>query len=335
VLFQLDQVRRRMDTDLRHVLPNAEVDQWEQTVERHIAAYGKVPPGALLTQLTPDLSELSDLVGQYPQQRDLTRLAARLCGLTGALCTDLGDERGACSWLRTSARLAMNSDDISTRYWVAMAEAMTATYLPDPARVLTVAAKAVVELGPCVCAAAAQLTGLAARAYAAMNHPEAARARLAAAEHMASRLTSAQSDEVFFGFPSREMTMYVSQVLTATGDPAAWDALTHALSHYSATDQMDRPLILFARARYLARRGEPAAATEVATGALTSLAPAWRVPLLIGEARAVGKAISETAHAAGRQYAQILREVESALGTCPRAIWPRTLSAWVSAPRLK
>ena len=302
-----------MDTDLRHVLPNAEADQWEQTVDRHIAAYGKVPPGTLLTQLAPDLSELSDLVGQYPQQRDLAGLAARLCGLTGALCTDLGDDRGARNWLRTSARFAMNSGDIATQYWVAMADAMTAAYRPDPAGVLTVAAKAAAELGPYTCAAAAQLTGLAARACAAMNDPEAARVQLAAAEQLASRLTYAQSDEVFFGFPGREMTMYVSQVLTATGDPAAWDALTQALSHYPATDQMDRPLLLFTRARYLTRRGEPAAATQMATGALTSLSPAWRVPLLIGEARAVGKAISETAPAVGRQYARILREVESAL----------------------
>lgn len=311
VLFQLDQVRRRMDTDLRHVLPAAEIDQWEEIADRHTAAYGTVPPCALLTRLAPDLSELSDLVGQYPQQRDLTRLAARLCGLIGALCTDLGDDRGARDWLRTAARFTVKSGDIATRYWVAMAVAMAATYQPDPVHVLTVAAKAAVELGTCICAAAAQLTGLAARAYAAINDHKAARGQLAAAEQMASRLTAVQSDEVFFGFPSREMAMYMSQVLTAIGDPAAGDALTDALSHYPATDQMDRPLLLLARARYLARQGEPAVASQVATDALTSLAPAWRVPLLISEARAVGKAISEIAPAAGRQYAQLLREVES------------------------
>jgi len=65
---------------------------------------------------------------QYPQQHDLARLASRLCGLTGAVHTDLGDRRAARDWLHTAGRYAGMSGDLATRYWVAMAQAMTATY---------------------------------------------------------------------------------------------------------------------------------------------------------------------------------------------------------------
>jgi len=306
--FQLDQVRRRMDTDLRHVLPVAEADKWSQIADQHVAAYGALPPGTLLERLAPDLSDLADLAGQYPQQRDLTRLAARLCGLTGALHTDLDDDRGARDWLHTAGRYAAMSGDLATQYWVAMAQAMTATYPANPARVRTIAGKAAAELGPYSGAAAAQLTGLAARAHAAMGDPRAARTQLAAAERISAGLTAAQADETFFGFPRREMVMYASLVLTAAGDPSAWNAQTDALSGYCASDTMDRPLILLARACHLARAGQPDQAARVATATITALAPAWRIPLLVSEARANGKAISAVAPQIGRQYSQLLRE---------------------------
>jgi hypothetical protein len=185
---------------------------------------------------------------------------------------------------------------------------MTVTYPSDPGRVLALADKADVDLGPYSGAAAAQLTGLAARAHAALGHRAAAHSRLRAAERIASRLTAAQADETFFGFPRREMTMYASQVLTVTGDPAAWQAQTDALACYPADDPMDRPLILLARARHLSRHGEPDQAVHVGTTAITSIAPPFRVPLLISEARAVGQAISAVSAPAGRRYAQVLHE---------------------------
>jgi transcriptional regulator with XRE-family HTH domain len=312
VLFQLDQIRRRMDTDLRHILPASETDYWNQIAGQHVASYGTLPPGTLLERLSPDLSDLADLVGQYPQQRELTYLAARLCGLTGALHTDLGDERGARDWLHTAGRYAAMSGDVTSQYWIAMARAMTATYRPDPRQVLAVAGKAVAELGPCSCAAAAQLVGLAARAHADLGDQHAATAQLAAAERIAASLTAAQANEMFFGFPRRQMLMYTAHVLTAIGDPAAWDAQTDALSCYPVSEPMDRPLILLSRARHLVKNREPGQAARIAANAITALAPVWRVPLLITEARAVGKAITAVSPQIGRQYTQILREAVSA-----------------------
>ena len=189
-----------------------------------------------------------------------------------------------------------------------MARAMTVTYPLDAGRVLKVAEQAAAELGPYDGPAAAQLSGLAARAHAALGHDRSARSRLRATERIAGRLTAEQAGETFFGFPRREMVMYTSQVLTAAGDPAAWHAQADALAGYPASDRMDRPLILLGRARHLARYGEPEQAAHVATNAIGAIALPFRVPLLMSEARAVGQAITAASARAGRQYAQFLHE---------------------------
>lgn len=307
-LFQLDQIRRRMEADLRHVLPPADVSQWAHIADEHVAAYGTVPPTKLLERLAPDLFDLADLVGQYPQQRDLTRLAARLCGLTGALQTDLSDDRAARDWLHVARRYAALSGDLATQHWVAMAQAMTATYPPRPKRVLAIADIAAAALGSCSCAAAAQLTGLAARAQAALGDRDAAISSLVTAERIAEALTSAQADEVFFGFPRRQLLMYTSQTLAAAGDPAAWEVSAAALASYPDGDPIDRPLILLGRARQLAVLGDADHAAHVAVTAIKDLQPAWRTPLLVSEARAVGKDIAAASARIGRCYDQMLHE---------------------------
>jgi len=317
VLFQLDQIRRRMNADLRRVLPAADTDLWAHITSQHVAAYGRVPPAVLLGRLAPDLSDLADLVGQYPQQRELTRMAARLTGLTGALHTDLRDDRAARDWMHTAGRLASMSGDLTTEYWVAMAQAMTATYPPDPDRVLRIADRAAGKFGPHQCAGAAQLTGLVARAHAETGDPAMAHGALGAARRIAASLTTPQVDETFFGFPHRAMLMYTSGVLTANGDPAAWEAQTEALCAYPTDDPVDRPLILLDRARYLARSAEPEQAADVAIRAITELAPAWRVPLLISKARTVAKTIAVTSAQASRAYSHTLRDALCALNPAP------------------
>ena len=53
-------------------------------------------------------------------------------------------------------RLAAVSGDPTTEYWVAMAQAMTATYPPNRDRVLYIAHRTADKLGPHQCAGAAQ-----------------------------------------------------------------------------------------------------------------------------------------------------------------------------------
>jgi hypothetical protein len=62
------------------------------------------------------------------------------------------------------------------------------------------------------------------------------------------------------------------------------------------------------RARHLARHDEPDQAASVAVTAITTLAPGQHVPLLITQARAVGKDITAVSRRTGSRYAQALRE---------------------------
>jgi hypothetical protein len=303
VLAQLDDIRRRMDTGLRHALPADEIARWNDIATTHIAAYGQRPPAQLLTSLSPDLAELAELTGQYPRERDLSLIASQLCGLTGALHTDLAHDRAARDWLYTAAHYGHMSGSTTQQYWVAMAQAMSAFYGPSPLRAVTIASKARAALGDTACPPAAQIAGLAARAQARAGRPAEARAELATAERMHGR---APADDGFFGFPGPELLMYRSQVLTLIGDSAAWDAQTSALTAYPLDDLMDRPLIYLDRARYQARRGDADAAAQTALQAIADLPVPMRVPLLAAQASALGTDIGQVAPSAATRYREEL-----------------------------
>ena len=300
----LDETRRKMNADLRHVLPSDELSRWSDIADSHVAAYGQQPPAQLLTALQPDLSDLADLTSGYPRERDLSLVASRLCGLTGALHTDLGNDRQASDWLHTAARYAGLSADTAQQYWVAVAQALSALYGKQPGQVITIASRARTELGELACAPAAQLAGLTARAHARAGHAGAARAELDRAGQLLGR---SAPDGGFFGFPERELLMYLSAARTGIADPAAPDAQAQALAAYPDTDPMDRPLIRLDQARYLATQArDPHAAAQVAITAITDLPAALRVPLLVAQARAVAPAISVLSQqAAGRYHEEL------------------------------
>lgn len=293
VVWSLDGTRSRMEAGLRRVLPTGDLEHWADITAGHVASYGTTPPQALLQALTPDLHDIADLADRYPYQRDLHLIASRLCGLVGAISTDLEQERTSRDWLHTAKRYAELSGDVAQQYWIAMAQAMSALYGPTPQRVITIADRARASLGGDASAPAAQLVGLAARAHARLGqHDEAAR-ELDNARDIFDRLTPRQKSEPFFGFPEAEMTMYGSQVLSLIGDDSAWREQEQALAAYPDDDPMDRPLILFDRARYLARQGEPDEAASVALSAIIAVPEPLRVPLLMTQARQLADVIAQ------------------------------------------
>jgi hypothetical protein len=300
----LDDTRRKMNADLRHVLPADELARWGDVADAHVAAYGQQPPAQLLTALQPDLADLADLTSGYPRERDLSLVASRLCGLTGALHTDLGNDRQAADWLHTAARYAALSGDVPQQYWTAVAHAMSALYGPRPGQVITIASRARARLGSSASAPAAQLAGLAARAHAKAGQPAAAREELDLATQI---LGASDPDGGFFGFPERELLMYQSGVLTAAGDAGAWDAQDAALAAYPDSDPMDRPLILLDRARHLAAQArDPQAAAQTAIGAISDLPAPLRVPLLVTQAGTITPVIAALSPQAAGQYSDEL-----------------------------
>ncbi|WP_433177334.1 hypothetical protein [Actinoallomurus sp. CA-150999] len=291
-LLGLDGTRSRMEAGLRRVLPAADIDHWADVAAGHVAAYGTIPPATLLASLHPDLDEIAGLADRYPHQADLHLIASRLCGLVGALYTDLDQDREARDWLHTASRYADLSGDTTQRYWIAMAQAMTAFYGPAPQRVISIADRARATLGAAPSAPAAQLAGLTARTHALLGTADQARSELGIAHTIFDKLTAAQTNEPFFGFPAVEMTMYSSQVLSRTGDPHAWNEQTKALAGYPNDDPMDRPLILLDRARYVTEQGDPAQAAKIASDAISSVPNELRVPLLLNQTRQVAALIA-------------------------------------------
>ncbi|GAA4603843.1 hypothetical protein GCM10023195_12880 [Actinoallomurus liliacearum] len=308
ILVHLERIRTQMDSGLRHVLPTADVEHWQEVATGHIASYGQFGPRDLLNRLAPDLEEIAGLIERYPREKDLLLIASRLGGLTGALWTDLEDDRQARAWLHTADRYAAQAGDTTQRYWIAMARAMIAIYGPQPAAVLPIAARARAELGDAPSAPAAQLAGLAARAHASLGpaRAEQARAELRRAEHLTGQLTTAQTGEQFFGFPERELAAYASWVLTAVKDSGAWAAQERALAEYPANDPMDRPLILLSRARLLVERREAAEATRVAGDAITMLPTQLRVPLLMTQASRIAVDLDAVSPSHARQLRERL-----------------------------
>ncbi|WP_067481817.1 helix-turn-helix domain-containing protein [Actinomadura hibisca] len=280
----LTDTRALMTADLRRQLPAADLEHWWDLTGTHAHAYGTTPPGALLARLDPDLAEIASLTKRYPHQRDLHLIASRLCGLTGALHTDLAQDRQAREWLYTASRYADLSGNTAQQYWVAMAEAMDAFYSRTPQRVIHIALRARHALGEdSPTPAAAQLAGLAARAHAQTGNVHAAHTELDKARVIFGNVASEQANEPWWGFPEREMTMYSSQVLSRTGHRDAWREQDKALAGYPTTDVMDRPLIFLDRARYLTGQNHPHEAAKVAADAITAIPARLRVPLLLSQ----------------------------------------------------
>ncbi|MEU4233289.1 hypothetical protein AB0F17_54165 [Nonomuraea sp. NPDC026600] len=295
MVWSLDSTRSRTEAGLRRVLPAGDLDHWADVTAGHVASYDTMPPQTLLQALRPDLDEIADFADRYPHQRELHLIASRLCGLVGAASTDLEQDRAARDWLHTAKRYADLSGDTTQRYWIAMAQAMSAFYGPTPQMVITIADRARATLGDAPSAPAAQLAGLASRAHARLGRREKAARELDTAHATFDRLTIEQRDEPFFGFPMAEMAMYSSQVLSLTGQQGAWDAQDKALAAYPHDDPMDRPLILLDRGRYLIRKGEAGQAAAVASAAITAVPAQLRVPLLMTQARQLGDAIAQVA----------------------------------------
>ncbi|HEX6467868.1 MAG TPA: helix-turn-helix transcriptional regulator [Streptosporangiaceae bacterium] len=302
LVVSLDDTRTQMIDDLRRQLPAADLEHWWDLTDAHVHSYGTLAPGMLLARLDPDLAEIATLAKRYPHQRDVHLIASRLCGLTGALHTDLEQDRQAREWLHAAARYADLSGNIAQQYWVAMAEAIDALYTGVPHRVVRIAHRARHTFGPGSNApAAAQLTGLAARAHAQLGNAKAANGELDKARAIFGRMTPEQANEPWWGFPEREMTMYSSQVLSRTGHRDAWDEQDKALAGYPDSDVMDRPLIFLDRARYLVGKDHPDEAAKVAADAITALPTRMRVPLLISQVRDLASLIGERSQAAASE----------------------------------
>ncbi|WP_344977441.1 hypothetical protein [Salinactinospora qingdaonensis] len=307
-VLPLGEIRQRLESPLKRLLPTADLAYWTDTTDRHITAYGTCTPADLLVRLSEDLDEVSALANRYSHQRDLQMVAARLCGLTGALHTDLNDEAEARTWLTIAGGYARLAEDAPMRTWVAMAQAMLAYYGHRPDESIQIAEKARRDIGDSASAGLVQLTGLTARAHARLGDHDAARQTLAGATTLFSSVPAEEASDGFFGFPEIQLSMYESSVLSHIGDAAAWNAQTSALDAY-AGDPLSYTLISLDRARWQLQRGKAEDAALTATTALEDLRPAERLPLIVDQAVVLGDDIAVESPQAGNTYKENLEKL--------------------------
>ncbi len=296
----LEDIRARLDSGLRRVLPTPDLQHWNDIVQDHVTSIGTASPEKLLQRIAPDLATIADLTDRYPHQRDLHLVASRLCGIVGGLHTDLENDQQTRDWLHTADKFAALAGDSTQRAWVWMAQAMFAYYKPAPHKAITVYERARQALPGHHSAPMVQLAGLAARAHADLGHADKASRILQQTEESSTHVPAAQADEVFWGFPPRQLTMYRCHVLSRADDPTAWNVQAQALEEYPDDDPIDRPLILLERARYLAPR-DPDEASHIAGTAFAQLQPAQQIPLLRTRVRDVAACIRRTSPTAATQ----------------------------------
>ncbi|WP_435109202.1 hypothetical protein [Nocardiopsis synnemataformans] len=294
----LADIRQILDAPLRRVLPTSDIQHWSAVVEGHVSSYGTTKPANLIEALTPDLAEVSQLAKRFPHQRDLQMITSRLCGLTGALHTDLDNSTEAQGWLRTATGYAELADDAVMRTWSAMASAMDAYYAHRPAETVRISVKARESIGDEGGCALAQLVGLQARAHAFEGDKEAA----AEALHAACDIhQSAPIDDGFFGFPEKQMVAYSASVLSHTGDPSAWDVQDQAIElHQDAP--LDLAVLRLERATFQLLTGDVDASAVTATDAVRKLDPSQRIPLFLDQASAYASRLEEHSPQAASTY---------------------------------
>ncbi|MEU0237702.1 helix-turn-helix transcriptional regulator [Nocardiopsis sp. NPDC006198] len=300
----LTDIRQILDAPLRRMLPASDLQHWSEVVDKHVTSYATTGPAHLIEALTPDLAEVSQLANRYPHQRDLQVITSRLCGLTGALHTDLDSSIEAQGWLRTAAGYARLADDAVMRTWLAMAGAMDAYYSHRPAETIRISTQAQESIGEAGGCALAQLLGLQARAHAIEGDRDAATEALHAARRVHE---GAPVDDSFFGFPEKQLVAYSASVLSHTGDPAAWDVQEQAIElHHDAP--VDQAVLRLERADFQLLAGDVDASAQTATQAVQGLAASERIPLLLDQAYAYASRLEELSPEAASDYRSHLQQ---------------------------
>jgi len=116
-----------------------DVHEWERTVLEYGQLYYSQPPGAMVSDLTADLMEVTGLLNRTrskPAQAGLHQVCARMAGLLATDFSDSGNQRAGRLSSRTARRAADASGDSSLSVWVRAREADAAFWLNRPSPVI-------------------------------------------------------------------------------------------------------------------------------------------------------------------------------------------------------
>ncbi|MFC4534058.1 XRE family transcriptional regulator [Sphaerisporangium dianthi] len=302
VLGAAEGIRRRMDETLvSTTVSPAMLDHWEEAAASFGRQYMNTPPMRQLCDVLLEFSTVRQAMERHQPidlQERLCALAARLSGLAGIIMIDLGDQRMARSFFRTSRMAADETGDRALRAWVTAREALVPLFLGDPREALNLAKKSRDLAGQTPCAAKAMAPVVEARALSMLANAggkkdvvDQAKRALSRARAAFAQMTPAQQEDTVFGYTERQLYFHQGDALTRLGQTLEADLiLEQALEKYEG-DLLDQTLIRFDQAQCRLLEGDGDEALRLGMDAVRQVGESFRTDIILRSANELAKAI--------------------------------------------
>ncbi|WP_308250232.1 XRE family transcriptional regulator [Sphaerisporangium fuscum] len=302
VLGAAENIRRRMDETLvSSTVSPAMLDHWEEAAASFGRQYMNTPPLRQLCDVLLEFSTVRQAMERHQPmdlQERLCGLAARLSGLAGIIMIDLGDQRLARSFFRTSRAAADETGDRALRAWVTAREALVPLFLGDPREALNLAKKSRDLAGQTPCAAKAMAPVVEARALSMLANSagkkdvvDQAKRALARARAAFAQMTPSQQEDTVFGYTERQLYFHQGDALARLGQTIEADLiLEQALEKYEG-DLLDQTLIRFDQAHCRLLEGDGDEALRMGAEAVTRVGEGFRTDIILRRANELVGAI--------------------------------------------
>ncbi|MGW4642597.1 XRE family transcriptional regulator [Sphaerisporangium sp. NPDC004334] len=302
VLGAADGIRRRMDETLvSTTVSPAMLDHWEEAATSFGRQYMNTPPMRQLCDVLLEFSTVRQAMERHQPidlQERLCALAARLSGLAGIIMIDLGDQRMARSFFRTSRMAADETGDRALRAWVTAREALVPLFLGDPREALNLAKKSRDLAGQTPCAAKAMAPVVEARALSMLANSggkkdvvDQAKRALSRARAAFAQMTPAQQEDTVFGYTERQLYFHQGDALTRLGQTIEADLiLEQALEKYEG-DLLDQTLIRFDQAHCRLLEGDGDEALRMGMEAVRQVGESFRTDIILRRATELARNI--------------------------------------------
>lgn len=313
-LQALDQTRDHMaELFQRRAALESTIDWWEAQVARHGSAYRAIPATQLLGAAVLDFDDIQQVLEirqNLDNQRRLTWATARLAGLIGVLCIDLGEPGQASRWFHVGHIAAQEINDRTLQAWLRTREALVSLYYSSPEHAAHLARSARHLAGATKSIAAAMAPAVEARALARIGRERESIAAIRYSIDAFATIPDSIKNDGVFGFGEHKLRFYEGNVLARTDKTSkpAIQAQNRALSLYATTDLVDRSHIYLDRAMCLLRSGDLVEACNSTSRVLSQLPTDTGIGAVIAEAQEIRLAVpsQHTSHASVRELDELI-----------------------------
>ncbi|GLW12380.1 hypothetical protein Misp01_75080 [Microtetraspora sp. NBRC 13810] len=295
MLAEIERTRQDMDRTLAaSTVTEDQLDRLDEQVVHYRREYIHSAPVPMLYRLMLEIAEVRRLTAvRQPaaSQRRLLNATTMLALLSADALMKLGDTRQAHAWYGTARAASDDMGDVRLRALVRAQQAMLPYYYGDLAETVRLAREARMLAGTAPSSPAALGAAAEARALARLGEHQAARAALAEAERIFSRMPREGADHLAFRFSERRLRFYRTCTLLELGET---EEVESWVSGPQGPYTIDPALVMLDQASRLAREGEIEEACRLAEQALLNVPPEHRTSIVMIRAKALLAAVPPT-----------------------------------------